>query len=63
MGCVFWSYVEFMPPEPISGFSSMHRLAARCCSPSDTNWLAQFSRVFGVSVMLGCMELISMMCV
>jgi len=38
-----------MPPKPFSGFSFMHRLVARCCLPGNTNWLAQFSRVFAVS--------------
>jgi len=30
----------------------MHRLAARCCPPGDTNWFVQFLRMLGVSVML-----------
>jgi len=48
------------------GFS-MHRLAAWCCPPGDTNWVAQFSLAFGFSgvVMLGldfwCVYIIGMM--
>jgi len=36
---------------------------ARCFSSGDTNWLAQFSWVFGVLVMLGHLVLVSTMCV
>jgi len=36
---------RLMPPEPFLGFPAMHRLAAKCCPPSDGNCLAQFSRM------------------
>jgi len=29
----------------ISGFPAMHRLSAKCCPPSDGDWLAQLSRM------------------
>jgi len=44
------------------GFS-IHRLTARCCPPDDPSWLAQFSQIFGIPMMLGRSELVSMICV
>jgi len=29
----------------ISGFPTMHRLAAKCCPPGDGDWLAQLSQM------------------
>ena len=39
----------------------MHRLAARCCPPGDTNLLVQFLRVLGCFCDARCLGLIYMM--